>query len=263
MSDSWPPRPGEEKCIIGMIDLLPMPGAPVGGRRLDEVMEQAVADAQALEAGGADAALVQNRGDKTFPAKGAPPNVVAAMGAVTSEVIRATSLPVEVHVLHNDTTASLAVAHVSGVRFVRVAVLTGSSPSAQGLLDSDPHAVLRYRRSIGAEGTALFADVASMHKETPADKAPKSASDAVYFGAAGAVVVAHPSTEGAVTLAEAVRSRVEVPVLIGGYSNHENVFRLLEHADGAIVGGAFKKDADQEGIDSEKVRSHVRLAREG
>lgn len=82
-------------------------------------------------------------------------------------------------------------------------------------------------------------------------------------GVPAEAVVAHPSTQDAVALADAVRSRVEVPVLIGSYSNHENVSRLLEHADGAIVGGVLKKDADQEWIGSEKVRSHVRLARGG
>lgn len=263
MAGAWPPRVGEGKTIIGMVHLRPLPGTPIGGGTLDEVVGQAVADAKALEEGGVDAVLVQNRGDRAFPAGEAPPDVVAAMGAVANEVVRSTSLPVGVHVLRNDTRASLAVARVSGARFVRAAVLTGSSPSAQGILEGRPHAILRYRHAIDAEDIAIFADVASMHNKTPAPQAPEAASDAVFFGAADAVIVARPATDETIALVDAVRSQIEAPILIGGHADHENVSRLLDHADGAIVGGAFEKNARQAGVDASLVRSFMRRARSG
>lgn len=257
----WPPVAGGEKCIIGMIHLLPLPGNPLGETKLEDVVEQAVEDARALESGGADAVLVQNRGDRAFAANHAPPDVVAAMGAVAREVVGSTTLPVGVHVLRNDTIASLAVAKVSGAGFVRAAVLTGESPSAQGRLKGDPHATLRYRRAIGANDVMVFADISSMHNRTPVAEAPGAADEAVFFGSADAVVVSHPSTEEAISVAGRVRGSVNAPVLIGGHADHRNISELLEYADGAIVGGAFERRARQAGIEVDLVREFVRRVR--
>lgn len=63
----WPPHSGTKKKWI--VHLRPLSGAALGARKLDEVVEQAVAYARALEAGG----------------------VVAAMGDAASEVVRSTS----------------------------------------------------------------------------------------------------------------------------------------------------------------------------
>lgn len=254
----WPPSTDGKKCIIGMIHLLPLPGSPLGARSLDEVIAQAVADARALEAGGVDAALVQNRGDRAFTANVAPADVIAAMGGVVREVVQSISMPVGIHVLRNDTVASLAVAHITGGRFVRAAVLTSDSPSAQGRLEGNPHALLRYRRAIGADDVTIFADVASMHNKQADADAPEAAADAVFFGAADAVIVARPSPEDAIALTDTVRARVDVPVLLGGYTSRENITRLLQHADGAIVGEAFERQARQAGVDVEQVRNFVR-----
>jgi uncharacterized protein len=263
MVRAWPPVAGGEKCVVGMVHLLPLPGSPLGGTDIKAVVDQAVEDAHALERGGADAVLVQNRGDRAFAADHAPLDVVAAMGAVAREVVRATSLPVGVHVLRNDTIASLAVAKVSGGSFVRAAVLTGESYSAQGRLAGDPHATLRYRRAIGAEDVMIFADVSSMHNRTPASEAPEAAGEAIFFGAADAVVVSHPSTGEAVSLAGRVREAVDVPVLIGGHADHENVSELLGRADGVIVGGAFERHARRAGIEERLVREFVQRVHRG
>lgn len=109
---------------------------------------------------------------------------------------------------------------------------------------------------IGAEDVSIFADVSSMHNRASAGQALEAASDAVFFGAADAVI--QPSPDDAVNLVEAIRPQVEAPILIGGYADHENISRLLEHADGAIVGAAFEKNARQPGVDAKWVRSFMR-----
>ncbi len=250
----WPPSAGGNKCVIGMVHLLPLPGSPIDPKPLEAVVEQAVADARALEAGGVDALLVQNRGDRAFGGNLAPPHVVAAMGAVVYAVVRAVGLPIGVHVLRNDIEASLAIAHASGGRFIRASVLTGSSESAQGRLEGNPHAILTYRRALAADNVAIYADVFTMHNRTPLIDAVQAAEEAVFFGGSDAVIVAHPETEQAVALIDNVTSRVQVPVLLGGYTTVENAARLLRRADGAIVGGAFERDARTAGVDVERVR---------
>ncbi len=259
----WPPRRGGEKCIIGMVHLKPLPGGPLAATPLPGVIAQAVRDAKALEAGGADAVLVQNRGDRAFAANDAPPDVVAAMGAVVHEVVRAVDLPVGVHVLRNDTAASIAIAHVAGAHFVRAAVLTGVSPSAQGWLRGTPHDLLRYRRAIGAERILLLADVATMHNIRSLEEVGEAASDAVFFGAADAVIVAHRDEHEALALPRAAAERVTVPILLGGYVTRDNLPRLLAHADGAIVGEAFEHRAREAGVDVERVRAFMARVRVG
>lgn len=252
----WPPRRGGAKCIIGMVHLLPLPGGPLARTPLAEAIAQAVEDARALQAGGVDAVLVQNRGDRAFAGDRAAPDAIAAMGAVVYEVAQAVELPVGVHVLRNDTIASIAVAHVAGGRFVRAAVLTGTSPSAQGELTGAPFETLRYRAAIGAEEVLLLADVASMHNVRPVEAAAEAAREAVYFGAADGVIVSDPDEERAVALQRAAAS-AQAPVLVGGHATAENVGRLLEHADGAIVGEAFERRARAAGVDVERVRAFM------
>lgn len=260
MTKRWPPRRGGEKCVIGMVHLLPLPGSAAGAD-LDRVISQAQEDVAALEAGGADAVLVQNRGDRIFPADQAPPDTVAAMGAVVNAIVSKTSLPVGVHVLRNDVLASIGVAYVAGAQFVRAVVLTGVSPSAQGLLQGNPHAVDRYRRSIGAEDVLLFADVISMHNRTPVEAAEETAHDAVFFGGATALIVADPNPSRVGEIVDVVQSAVDVPVLIGGYATEENVVDLLAKADGVIVGSALERSPREAGVDVEQVREFVRRVR--
>ncbi|MBA3450405.1 MAG: BtpA/SgcQ family protein [Chloroflexia bacterium] len=256
-SPRWPPRRDGEKSIIGMVHLRPLPGGPLASTPLPEVIVQAVRDARALESGGVDAVLVQNRGDRAFVAEHAPPDVIAAMGAIVHAVVHAIGLPVGVHVLRNDTAASIAIAHVAGAHFVRAAVLTGVSPSAQGWLRGTPHDLLRYRRTIGAERILLLADVASMHNARSLHDVGDAASEAVFFGAADAVVVADGNEDAAVALQQAAAERVQAPILVGGYVTADNLPRLLKHADGAIVGEAFEHRAREAGVDEARVRDFM------
>jgi predicted TIM-barrel enzyme len=93
-------------------------------------------------------------------------------------------------------------------------------------------------QAIGADSVAIFADILSMHNRVAPQDAPEMASEAVFFGDASAVVIAHPPVDETIALVTAVRKRVTAPILLGGYTTHDNVVQLLAHADGAIVGGA-------------------------
>ena len=244
-----------------MVHLQPLPGSPLARTPLPEVIAQAERDARALQEGGVHAALVQNRGDRAFAADRAAPDVVAAMGAVAYAVVRAVEIPVGVHVLRNDTMASIAVAHAAGARFARAAVLTGVSASAQGWLAGAPFDTLRYRKAIGADDVLLLADVASMHNVRPLDTVGEAASEAVFFGAADAVIVSDRAVERAIGMQRAA-AIARAPILVGGHATAENVARLLQHADGAIVGEALEHRAREAGVDVERVREFMRRARD-
>ncbi len=122
---------------------------------------------------------------------------------------------------------------------------------------------MRYRRAIGAERIPLLADVASMHNVRSLPEVGEAASDAVFFGAADAVVVAHRDEAAAVALQQVAAERVKTPILVGGYVTADTLPRLLEYADGAIVGEAFERRAREAGVDAERVREFMARVRAG
>src|SRR5437868_11039648 len=89
-----------QKPLVGMAHLPPLPGSPRDeGRGMEAVLKQAVADAQALEAGGANAIMVENFFDAPFAKDNLPPHTIAALARAVAAVREATSLPVGVNAL--------------------------------------------------------------------------------------------------------------------------------------------------------------------
>ena len=110
---------GTPKPVVGMAHLPPLPGAPRSDGGIEAVMERAIADAEALAAGGIDGLLVENFGDAPFYPDDVPKHTVAAMTRATTAVDGAADLPVGVNVLRNDAEAALSVAVAAGSAFVR------------------------------------------------------------------------------------------------------------------------------------------------
>lgn len=79
--------------IIAPLVILPMPGLPRYGGSMDAVLERAIADLEALEAGGVDGITLENMGAAPFFKTEAPPESVAAFAAVAVELKGATALP--------------------------------------------------------------------------------------------------------------------------------------------------------------------------
>ena len=79
---------------------------------------------------------------------------------VASAVRReAPDLPLGIQVLARANRESIAVARACGARFVRVEGFIFADVADEGLMQFDAGTLLRYRRSIGAEAVAVFADV--------------------------------------------------------------------------------------------------------
>ena len=57
----------QKKCLIGMVHLLPLPGTLNYTGEIDAIYSQAIADAKALEEGGASALIVENMNDVPAP----------------------------------------------------------------------------------------------------------------------------------------------------------------------------------------------------
>ena len=150
------------RAVIGMVHLRALPGSPRWDGDMPALLRAALDDARALAEGGADALLVENHGDVPFTARRVDAATVAGMAVAIAEIRRALPLPIGVNVLKNDVRSALAVAAATGARFVRVNVHVGAVATDQGIIESDAHDTLRYRRLLGVD-VAILADVQAKH----------------------------------------------------------------------------------------------------
>ncbi|HLV79702.1 MAG TPA: BtpA/SgcQ family protein [Chthonomonadaceae bacterium] len=248
------------KPLVGMVHLVPMPGsARDSGQSMEDILARAVADAQALEAGGADAVLVENFFDAPFAREAVPPHTVAAMTRAVQAVREAVSVPVGVNVLRNDALAALAIAHVCGAQFVRINVYVGAAVTDQGLIQGAARATVLYRKELRAD-VALWADVFVKHAaQLGTTSLEEAARDAVERGLADALIVSGAATGAPTSVEDARRVKAaapQTPVLIGSGFSVESAPALLAYADGAIVGTSLKRDERVvEPVDAARVRA--------
>lgn len=260
----WDKRP-----LIGMVHLGPLPGSPrydAAALPLEAVLSRAAADARALTEGGADAIMVENFFDAPFAKDAVPPHTIAAMTRAVLAVREAVpdDLPVGVNVLRNDARSALAIAHVCGASFVRINVYVGAAVTDQGIIEGAARTAILYRREIGAEHVAIFADVFVKHAAQIGDPAAvtleDAARDAVERGMADALIVSGAATGSATEPEEVRRVRTavpETPVLVGSGFNAETVGALLAAgAAGAIVGTSLKRHGRvAEPVQAQRVRA--------
>ena len=256
---------GKKKVVIGMIHLVPLPGTPhFEEGNFEKALDKAIGDAQALEGGGADGCLVQTV-DRVYPIEDEADYArVAAFSAIVHEVIKATGpeFQVGVQIMWNALHASLGVAHALGASFLRCAALVGVSDSPYGHIQGDPIQFLNYRKQLGAERVKLIAEVDGMHFRSPSGKAtPDLARMAMGVGAHG-VEIAHEDEElNNRTVAEIKEQLPDLPVFLGGKTNHENAARRMKLADGAFVGSCLEKGGWGSAIDVDLVKEYVAIVR--
>jgi membrane complex biogenesis BtpA family protein len=236
---------GKHKVIIGLIHLLPSPGTPAFEEgNYEKTLKKAVQGALALEKGGADGCLIQTV-DKVFPTEDEADYArVAAVAAITQAVSQVTgqNFQIGVQIFVNGISASLAVAKVCGGSFLRITALTGETDTQWGLVKADPQSFLAYREKIGAQAIKLIAGVEGMHFHWRGTPKPvgEIAKEVSTLGA-HAVEIAHPDEETSLKLIREIKAVVpELPVILGGYTKHENAARRLAEADGAFVGTCFE-----------------------
>jgi hypothetical protein len=255
--------------VIGMVHLSALPGAPGFDGDRAAVRERAFGDAQALDAGGVDAVLVENFGDAPFYPDRVPAHVVASMTALVGCVARTVDVPVGVNVLRNDARAALAVAAATSASFVRVNVHVGARVTDQGVIEGRAHETVRLREELDAD-VSVFADVGVKHSAALGrEDIVGESREAVERGLADGVVVSGSATgvetdHGELERVAALGDELDVPVLVGSGVTPETVREVLDTADGAIVGTALKEGGETTApVDPERVASLVEAAHGG
>lgn len=252
--------------LVGMIHLLPLPGSPRYAGSMQEVLETSIDEAKALADAGFPALLVENFGDVPFHADRSDPETVAAMTLAVRGVIDETELPVGVNVLRNDALSALAIAAVTGARFIRVNVLTGVMYTDQGAIVGRADEVARRRAVLGPE-IEIWADVMVKHATSPPGLSIEQAiEDTVVRGLADAIIVSGSGTGVAPDAEEAATARSILPkgtrLVIGSGAGADNLAALAELADTIIVGSYLKVDGvASDRLDPDRVATFMEVAR--
>ncbi len=257
----WRTLFGDRKPVIACIHLLPLPGSPRYAGRIGPVYDAALEEAELFRRAGVEGLLVENFRDIPFVPDRVPPETVAAMAAVTREVVRAAGLPVGVNVLRNDALAALAVATAAGAHFIRVNVHLGAAVCDSGILEGKGHETLRRRAALNSP-VLLFADLRVKHAAPLASRGlAEEARDLAERGRVDALIVTGERTGAAADPAELeeARNSTRLPVLVGSGLTPENLARFYAHARGFIVGSFFKKAGKAEHrVEEDRVRAFLR-----
>jgi uncharacterized protein len=232
---------------------------------LGEIRRFVLTDSATLAEGGVDGLMLENFGDVPFYPGRVPAHTVAFLSTLAFEVKTRVPLPLGINVLRNDGMAAIAIATAVEAEFVRVNVYTGARLADQGILQGEAHEITRYRRALGATAQ-IWADVAVKHSAPLGDRSlGDEVEDTVERGLADAVIVSGSST-GKPTALEDVRTAkrhaAEAAVYIGSGVDDSTIEALLEVADGAIIGTAFKRGGKVSApVDAARVRALISTVR--
>jgi len=252
-----------QKILIGVVHLRPLPGSPRWQGDFGAVIESAVQDARAYESGGAHALFIENFSDVPFTKFSVGPETVAAMAAAGSAVRQAVRLPIGFNVLRNDPRAGLALCAACGGQFIRVNVHTGAMLTDQGIIEGNAFETLRFRQRV-CPGASIFADVHVKHAVPLGNWViGDSARDALERGLADALVVSGAGTGLPTGRSDLEQVRKKCPtarILLGSGVTVENVADYLPLADGFIVGSSLKVDGKVSNpVDAARVEALVRV----
>jgi uncharacterized protein len=266
---------GRRGALIGMLHLLPLPGAPryVPGEGIAAVVDQALSEARMLEDCGFNGVIIENGWDIPFVKPDeVGPETVAALAVVAERVRQAIDLPVGINCLANAVRESIAVAAAAGAAFVRANNWANAYIANEGFVEGRAGAVTRYRHAIGADHVTVWADVQvklGSHSITADRSLSEQARDVAWFDADALIVtgsrLADPPAHNDLRV---VHEATSLSVVAGSGVRSDNLEAILEHADAAIVGSSLKEGDVWYGAMSKDavldlVRSRDRAIRDG
>ena len=238
---------GATKPVVGMIHAGALPGTPGQRQTVDELVAAACAEARLYRDAGVESLMLENMHDVPYLRGGVGPEIVAAMTVLAHEVRRESggSLPIGLQVLAAADLEALAVAHAAGLDFIRTECFCFAHVADEGLMQSNAAKLLRYRRTIGATGVQVWADIKKKHAahSLTADLTIGDIAEAAEFMGAETVIVTGTRTGRPPQpweVAEA-RDHCNLPVFVGSGVDVGNLGELLSVSDGVIVGSHFKR----------------------
>lgn len=246
-----------EKPIIGLLHLRALPGDPFfpAGGRVEEVIQAARADLQALQAGGVDAVLVTNEFSMPYQKK-VDGVTLASMAMVVGALQSEFRVPYGVEAIY-DGDATIEICAATGAAFTRC-MFTGAWAGDLGLVDRDVSRTLRLKKALGLDALRLFYFVTSEGEVYLNDRSTEDITRSLLFNCRPDALVVGGSAAGENPGPELLRRVRAVagntPVVCGTGCRMDNAAQVLAAGDGAFVGTTFKKDGKFDNpVDAQRV----------
>ncbi len=258
---------GLTRPLIGVVHLLPLPGAPGYRGSMTRVIDRALRDADTYLRSGFHGLIVENYGDAPYFRGRVPAETIAAQTRIATEIRNLGDVPLGINVLRSDGEAAMAIAVAARAEFVRINVFAGATVTDQGIIEGCAAEVMRLRARCRTK-TAVWADLLVKHGAPLTPQSPaEQASDLVERSGADLLIVTGPSTGEAAstaTLREARRAVRRIPFAVGSGITSRNLQDYWADADAFIVGTSVKKRgqttaAPDAGRAKEMVAEHRRL----
>lgn len=260
---------GRDKPVIGVVHLMPLPGAPrFDGEAVEAIYQRGLDDARSYLEGGCDAVIVENHGDVPFlKPDDIGPETAAHMAVVADRIRRAFGRPIGINVLANAAIPALAVASAAGAAFVRVNQWANAYVANEGFVEGEAARAMRYRSRLRATGVRIFADAHVKHgahavvADRPVDEQVK---DLVFFDADVVIATGQRTGHAAdVGYIAGIKAAAGCPTLVGSGVTPDNVGDILAVADGVIVASSLKYDGVWwNAVDPDRVKRFIgRLGR--
>jgi membrane complex biogenesis BtpA family protein len=232
------------KPLIACIHLLSLPGSPGYAGSMKTIIKAALDEAKLFNKYAVDGLIVENFRDNPFYPDNLPSETVAAMTAVTREIVKKFKGPVGVNALRNDAHAALSVATAAEAHFIRINIHIGAALTDQGIIEGKAWETMRIRKSLN-DNILIFADASVKHSNPLGNRTViEDVKDLSTRGMADAIIITGTQTGGQADPSEIIKAaeNTALPILVGSGITDGNLKKYFKIANGFIVGSFFKKD---------------------
>lgn len=242
--------------VFSMIQPDPLPGSyRHESQSIDDIVYNAIKETEMVQKNGFDGVIIQNMND--MPIKQiANPEAIAYMTRIGYEIKKNFPELILGVLVNWDGVAGLSVADAIGADFVRVEHLfTGASVTSAGILQAQCVDIANLRKRTRSQ-IPVYADIYEVHG-IPLGRKPigDAAWEAVNEAFADGLFISGKTKEESLMMIKEVRAKLpNIPVILGGGANGDNICELLEHYDGVSVATWIKNGDMKNPIDPERAR---------
>ncbi|MDQ6985625.1 MAG: BtpA/SgcQ family protein [Candidatus Dojkabacteria bacterium] len=244
-----------EYPVVRMIHLEPLLGKE-GFTTIDNLLDNAKKDIEALQLGGVDAIMLENNNDAPYSEYLELPGAIS-FGYIACELSKYISLPLGYTVLANDWLSALSLAKLTKASFIRLDTFVDKVEKVEGgmIIDPNPEEIMAFKKKIDVD-VDIWTDVHVKHTEMLEEKSITESINQALDNGSNGIIISGSWTGKETNLDDLKEAKTatdrKVPVIVGSGINSDNIKLMSEHSDIGIVGSSIKRDGR---IDMLKVKS--------